>query len=271
MKSVSIGFVRDDGDFQILATLNNKDGLIRETHFNRVAQRLAEDLGDDIEGGVGDPLIILAREDATDYVHVDHEELASTPVSLPSITAQQLENFEQWAKVHAFEKTSPLYDMTKLGWVAALKASPTATSVRHGEDEIQPKWKEFAVRQTLSQWDYGKISSLEIYEQLSEMVGDDALQKFIEENGIVIWAPFHNDEDWLSDSHWVNRIFDMAEQTNEAANTPSKALVSLIAIAPSVIAEATELLKNARYADGEAIVLTHDCEALEAALQGGSL
>lgn len=33
-----------------------------------------------------------------------------------------------------------------------------------------------------------------------------------------------------------------------------------------IIAEAKELLKNARYADGQAICLTQDCEALESAL-----
>jgi hypothetical protein len=40
----------------------------------------------------------------------------------------------------------------------------------------------------------------------------------------------------------------------------------LIAAAPELLAEAIELLRNAKYQDGQAIVLTQDCEALQAAI-----
>lgn len=68
IETVSIGFHREDGDFQIMATLNNKDGLVSATYFERLCRRLAEDLGDDLHGGSGEPLVILEREDAPDYV-----------------------------------------------------------------------------------------------------------------------------------------------------------------------------------------------------------
>lgn len=40
----------------------------------------------------------------------------------------------------------------------------------------------------------------------------------------------------------------------------------LIAAVPELLAEAKELLRNATFADGQAIVLTQDCEALAAAI-----
>lgn len=40
----------------------------------------------------------------------------------------------------------------------------------------------------------------------------------------------------------------------------------LFAAAPDLLYEAMELLRNATYADGQATVLTKDCEALEAAI-----
>ena len=48
---------------------------------------------------------------------------------------------------------------------------------------------------------------------------------------------------------------------------PAKANARLISAAPELLAEAIELLRNAVYRDGQAIVLTKDCEALEAAIQ----
>lgn len=38
------------------------------------------------------------------------------------------------------------------------------------------------------------------------------------------------------------------------------------AVVKLLIAEIKELLRNAEYADGTAVVLTHDCEAVEDAL-----
>lgn len=40
----------------------------------------------------------------------------------------------------------------------------------------------------------------------------------------------------------------------------------LIIASPNLLAEAKELLRNARYEDGQAIVLTQDCEELQTAI-----
>ena len=56
MQTVSIGYMRDDGDFQILATLNNNDDLIETQRFQEIVEALQENT----DG--------LEREDAPDYV-----------------------------------------------------------------------------------------------------------------------------------------------------------------------------------------------------------
>ena len=65
MKTVSIGYFRDDGDFALLATLNNNDGDIRLFEF------MAEDLRRDISQSTGIDCIILEREDAPDFVTIN--------------------------------------------------------------------------------------------------------------------------------------------------------------------------------------------------------
>jgi hypothetical protein len=58
------------------------------------------------------------------------------------------------------------------------------------------------------------------------------------------------------------RIAEVTAETQKQADANAR----LIAAAPDIVAEAWELLRNARYADGYAVVLTQDCEALEAAI-----
>jgi hypothetical protein len=53
MKTVSIGYFRDDGDFALLATLNNNDGDIRLFEF------MVEDLRRDISQSTGIECIVL--------------------------------------------------------------------------------------------------------------------------------------------------------------------------------------------------------------------
>ena len=65
MKCVSIGYFRDDGDFALLATLNNNDGDIRVFEF------IVEDLRRNISLSTGIDCIILEREDAPDYVTIN--------------------------------------------------------------------------------------------------------------------------------------------------------------------------------------------------------
>ncbi|HET9280354.1 MAG TPA: hypothetical protein VFR24_00130 [Candidatus Angelobacter sp.] len=56
----------------------------------------------------------------------------------------------------------------------------------------------------------------------------------------------------------------IAELPDGRENTEANA--RLIAAAPELLAEAKELLRNARFEDGQGIILTQDAEALEAAI-----
>ena len=62
----SLGYMRDDGDFQLLATLNNNDGDIGTHNF----QTLAEHLRDMLEARTGEAIMLLERQDAPDYVDI---------------------------------------------------------------------------------------------------------------------------------------------------------------------------------------------------------
>ncbi len=65
MKTVSIGYFRDDGDFVLLATLNNNDGDIKHFEF------LVADIKGMISDCSGIRCIVLEREDAPDYVTIN--------------------------------------------------------------------------------------------------------------------------------------------------------------------------------------------------------
>jgi hypothetical protein len=67
---ISIGYIRDDQDFQILATLNNVDEVIpHETYLN-----LARTLCVVLEG-TGEKIIAVNRWDTPDYVSLDEDEM----------------------------------------------------------------------------------------------------------------------------------------------------------------------------------------------------
>ncbi len=70
------------------------------------------------------------------------------------------------------------------------------------------------------------------------------------------------------DAHGVQHVIaEISGDYNEPDLWPvMEANARLIAAAPDLLAEAIELLRNATYADGQATVLTQDCEALEAAI-----
>ena len=67
MKTVSIGYFRDDGDFALLATLNNNDGDIRFFEF------MVNDLKRDISQSTRIECIVLERKDAPDYITIDRK------------------------------------------------------------------------------------------------------------------------------------------------------------------------------------------------------
>ena len=64
MNTVTIGYAREDGDFAVLATLNNNDGLLTEQAFEAMVsvvcaalQLLAET-----------EITVLERQDTPDYI-----------------------------------------------------------------------------------------------------------------------------------------------------------------------------------------------------------
>jgi hypothetical protein len=67
MKTVSIGYTRDDGDFAILATLNNNDEHMSDEDFDelRLALTISLAANTDLQ------LQMLERQDTPDYVEVE--------------------------------------------------------------------------------------------------------------------------------------------------------------------------------------------------------
>lgn len=72
-QTVSIGYIRDDGDFRILATLNNVDDEYTHAEFaiivSSVSSCLHRALHDDF--GVLPPLDILERQDTPDHITLE--------------------------------------------------------------------------------------------------------------------------------------------------------------------------------------------------------
>ena len=64
--TVSIGYVREDGDFAILATLNNNDGLLTSDAFDSMVGVMRSALQLLAETGIS----VLERQDAPDYVAI---------------------------------------------------------------------------------------------------------------------------------------------------------------------------------------------------------
>jgi len=64
---VTLGFKREDLSFQVLATLNNNDGLISDASFSQ----LIEDLSEKLAALVLEPITVLDRQDVPDYLDPD--------------------------------------------------------------------------------------------------------------------------------------------------------------------------------------------------------
>lgn len=70
--TVSIGYYREDGDFAVVVTLNNNDGIYTPEAFNRLVQYLIIILK--MEQEIYHPdLIVLNRQDTPDYVQIDND------------------------------------------------------------------------------------------------------------------------------------------------------------------------------------------------------
>jgi len=70
MRTVSIGYHREDGDFAVLATLNNNDDFMSDEQFKEVVDSLAAKLR-----AVGLRIEILERQDTPDYVTIEGEQV----------------------------------------------------------------------------------------------------------------------------------------------------------------------------------------------------
>lgn len=64
MQSATIGFTREDGDFEILATMNNTADHYEAARFSVLVQSTAEA----IAAAIGHDVEILEREDAPEVV-----------------------------------------------------------------------------------------------------------------------------------------------------------------------------------------------------------
>lgn len=80
-QSLTFGFVREDGDLQALATVNNLDGHLKDDDFTEFAALIQSFLSS--RGHV--PVQAFAREDVPDYVEESTDgEFESQAVYLPS-------------------------------------------------------------------------------------------------------------------------------------------------------------------------------------------
>ena len=69
MKTVSIGIMREDGDFAVLATLNNNDAHLAEDEFMKLVDEVASTLCSKLVREVQ----ALERQDTPDYVTIEEE------------------------------------------------------------------------------------------------------------------------------------------------------------------------------------------------------
>jgi len=68
-KTVSIGYYREDGDFAILATLNNNDGLLSDQRFKQLIELVEDEYVEKLYHT--HDIVVLERQDTPDYVEVD--------------------------------------------------------------------------------------------------------------------------------------------------------------------------------------------------------
>lgn len=71
MTTYTIGFPRDDGDFQVLATLNNNDGLFTPEQFQALKESLIHQMYNKL--GTAEVIVDLERQDAPDYVNLEED------------------------------------------------------------------------------------------------------------------------------------------------------------------------------------------------------
>lgn len=86
-RTVSIGYVREDGDFRLLATLSNID----EEYDNTIFDNMVNNLRDCLDSYRADnpystdKIIVLERQDADDYVNLELEELEALGIDTTNL------------------------------------------------------------------------------------------------------------------------------------------------------------------------------------------
>jgi hypothetical protein len=68
MKTVSIGFYKDNGDFAIVATLNNNEGRMSDQEFEAEVERVSSIFAKHL--GMWHTFV-LQRQDAPDYITLE--------------------------------------------------------------------------------------------------------------------------------------------------------------------------------------------------------
>jgi hypothetical protein len=68
--TASIGYIREDGDFAVLATVNNHDGALSSAEYLKMIKYMLN-MFSKSDNKQGDKILVLAREDATDYVSLE--------------------------------------------------------------------------------------------------------------------------------------------------------------------------------------------------------
>jgi hypothetical protein len=73
-EKASIGFYRDDGDFQLLATLNNCDETFDSDVFEYMVTSLQSSFQKSLEENYAhEEILALYREDSPDYVTIEED------------------------------------------------------------------------------------------------------------------------------------------------------------------------------------------------------
>jgi hypothetical protein len=68
MTTYTIGYHRDDGDFAVLATLNNNDGHMGDTSFADLLETVRFQLACHLQPT---PIVSIERQDAPDYITIE--------------------------------------------------------------------------------------------------------------------------------------------------------------------------------------------------------
>lgn len=109
---LTLGIEREDGDFQVLATLNNADNLMDRNVFESIARNLTDTLA----AATDEKTFALRRQDVPDYIECEGE-VFSESMRDNSITLEKAAlNVLAWADKHlTFDEASKDYiDGTKI-------------------------------------------------------------------------------------------------------------------------------------------------------------